>query len=175
MCVCCSGQLEDSLKAALQRLSTQRRYEFWSQYVRELVCVACENEEGGVRSLPEIQMLISAWRTLLILSTNHVGALHSGIHYIQIHENAVYLHCSQDQSSEWVHYTCRCLTKYICTHARSAHNLLSQISVKQKGFNNSTVMYTNTTLYWSLCVTQAIFLYSVYMALFVFTVWCNAP
>lgn len=79
VCVfCCSGQLEDSLKSALQRLSSQRRYEFWSQYVRELVCVVCENEEGGVRSLPETQMLISAWRTLLILSTGHVGSLHSG-------------------------------------------------------------------------------------------------
>lgn len=95
LCMCCSGQLEDSLKAALQRLSSQRRYEFWSQYVRRLVCVACENEEGGMRSLPETQMLISAWRTLLILSTSHVGATHSSVDYIQItrQENAVYL-CS---------------------------------------------------------------------------------
>uniref|UniRef100_W5L574 Nucleoporin NUP188 n=1 Tax=Astyanax mexicanus TaxID=7994 RepID=W5L574_ASTMX len=67
-----SGQLEGSLKAALQRLSTQRRYEFWSQYVRELVCAACDGEDGGVRSLLESQMLISAWRTLLILSTSHI-------------------------------------------------------------------------------------------------------
>ncbi|XP_072518159.1 nucleoporin NUP188 isoform X2 [Salminus brasiliensis] len=66
-----SGQLEASLKAALQRLSSQRRYEFWSQYVKELVCAACVGEDGGVRSLPESQMLISAWRTLLILSTSH--------------------------------------------------------------------------------------------------------
>ncbi|KAI4905004.1 hypothetical protein NFI96_016456 [Prochilodus magdalenae] len=65
-----SGQLEGSLKAVLQRLSSQRRYEFWSQYVRELVCAACE-EDAGVRSLLESQMLISAWRTLLILSTSH--------------------------------------------------------------------------------------------------------
>uniref|UniRef100_A0AAR2KVL0 Nucleoporin NUP188 n=1 Tax=Pygocentrus nattereri TaxID=42514 RepID=A0AAR2KVL0_PYGNA len=70
-CVCCSGQLEGSLKSALQRLSSQRRYEFWSQYVRELVCAACEGEDGGMRSLSESQMLISAWRTLLILSTSH--------------------------------------------------------------------------------------------------------
>uniref|UniRef100_A0A3B4D104 Nucleoporin NUP188 n=1 Tax=Pygocentrus nattereri TaxID=42514 RepID=A0A3B4D104_PYGNA len=66
-----SGQLEGSLKSALQRLSSQRRYEFWSQYVRELVCAACEGEDGGMRSLSESQMLISAWRTLLILSTSH--------------------------------------------------------------------------------------------------------
>lgn len=84
--MCRSGQLEASLKAALQRLSSQRRYEFWSQYVRELVCVACENEEGGVRSLSETQMLISAWRTLLILSTSHVSALRSKrVQYIYIH------------------------------------------------------------------------------------------
>ncbi|KAL6470727.1 hypothetical protein MHYP_G00218460 [Metynnis hypsauchen] len=66
-----SGQLEGSLKSALQRLSSQHRYEFWSQYVRELVCAACEGEDGGMRSLSESQMLISAWRTLLILSTSH--------------------------------------------------------------------------------------------------------
>ncbi|XP_066502146.1 nucleoporin NUP188 isoform X2 [Hoplias malabaricus] len=66
-----SGKLEGSLKAALQRLSSQRRYEFWSQYVRELVCAACDGEDGAVRSLPESQILISAWRTLLILSTSH--------------------------------------------------------------------------------------------------------
>ncbi|XP_062868175.1 nucleoporin NUP188 [Trichomycterus rosablanca] len=71
-----SGKLEDSLKAALQRLGSQRRYEFWSQYVKELVCMACEDEESGMRSLPETQMLISAWRTLLILSTSHSAVLH---------------------------------------------------------------------------------------------------
>ncbi|XP_026885798.1 nucleoporin NUP188 homolog isoform X1 [Electrophorus electricus] len=71
-----SSKLEDSLKAALKRLSSQRRYEFWSQYVKELVCAACEGEEEGVRSLPESQMLISAWRTLLILSTSHSDVMH---------------------------------------------------------------------------------------------------
>uniref|UniRef100_A0AAY5E889 Nucleoporin NUP188 n=1 Tax=Electrophorus electricus TaxID=8005 RepID=A0AAY5E889_ELEEL len=70
------SKLEDSLKAALKRLSSQRRYEFWSQYVKELVCAACEGEEEGVRSLPESQMLISAWRTLLILSTSHSDVMH---------------------------------------------------------------------------------------------------
>lgn len=73
--VCCSDKLDDSLKAVLQRLGSQRRYEFWSQYVKELVCLACEDEESGMRSLPETQMLISAWRTLLILSTSHVSTV----------------------------------------------------------------------------------------------------
>lgn len=85
----CSSQLEDSLKSALQRLSSQRRYEFWSQYVRELVCVACEDEEAGVRSLPEIQMLISAWRALLILSASHVGSLQC---YRHAHMSVRYMH-----------------------------------------------------------------------------------
>ncbi|KAF4077015.1 hypothetical protein AMELA_G00203210 [Ameiurus melas] len=70
------AQLEDSLKAALQHLSSQRRYEFWSQYVKELVCVTCDDVEGGGRSLPETQMLISAWRTLLILSASHSDVMH---------------------------------------------------------------------------------------------------
>ncbi|XP_036444229.1 nucleoporin NUP188 homolog isoform X2 [Colossoma macropomum] len=84
-----SGQLEGSLKAALQRLSSQRRYEFWSQYVRELVCAACEGEDGGMRSLSESQMLISAWRTLLILSTSHSDVM-------QLKEDAVRLKLFMD-------------------------------------------------------------------------------
>lgn len=68
-----SGVLDPSLKAALESFSSKRRYEFWSDYVRDLVCVACDGEEEGLRSLSESQMLISAWRTLLILSTSHVS------------------------------------------------------------------------------------------------------
>lgn len=67
-----SGVLDPSLKAALESFSSKRRYEFWSDYVRDLVCLACDGEEEGLRSLSESQMLISAWRTLLILSTSHV-------------------------------------------------------------------------------------------------------
>ena len=68
-----SGSLEPSLKDALQRFSSGRRYEYWSQYVKALVAHISETEEEGVRSFPETQMLISAWRMLLILSTSHVG------------------------------------------------------------------------------------------------------
>ncbi|XP_056301937.1 nucleoporin NUP188 isoform X2 [Danio aesculapii] len=71
-----SGVLDPSLKAALESFSSKRRYEFWSDYVRDLVCVACDGEEEGLRSLSESQMLISAWRTLLILSTSHSEVMH---------------------------------------------------------------------------------------------------
>lgn len=77
-----SGVLDPSLKAALESFSSKRRYEFWSDYVRDLVCVACDGEEEGLRSLSESQMLISAWRTLLILSTSHVSS-HSTSHASQ--------------------------------------------------------------------------------------------
>ncbi|KAF3849399.1 hypothetical protein F7725_015896 [Dissostichus mawsoni] len=66
-----SGSLEQSLKDGLQKFSNARRYEYWSQYVKSLVCHVAETEEEGVGSLTETQMLISAWRMLLILSTSH--------------------------------------------------------------------------------------------------------
>ncbi|KAM4635274.1 nucleoporin NUP188 [Polymixia lowei] len=66
-----SGSLEQSLKDALQKFSSGRRYEYWSQYVKSLVCHISETEEEGIRSFSETQMLISAWRMLLILSTTH--------------------------------------------------------------------------------------------------------
>lgn len=60
------------MKEALQRFSSARRYEYWSQYVKSLVCHVVELEEEGICYFAETQMLISAWRTLLILSTTHV-------------------------------------------------------------------------------------------------------
>ncbi|XP_068429689.1 nucleoporin NUP188 [Clinocottus analis] len=66
-----SGSLEQSLKDGLQKFSNARRYEYWSQYVKSLVCHVAEMEEEGISSFPETQMLISAWRMLLILSTAH--------------------------------------------------------------------------------------------------------
>lgn len=68
----CSGALEQPLKEGLQKFSTARRYEYWSQYVKSLVCHVVELEEEGICYFTETQMLISAWRTLLILSTTHV-------------------------------------------------------------------------------------------------------
>uniref|UniRef100_A0A8C8GPZ1 Nucleoporin NUP188 n=1 Tax=Oncorhynchus tshawytscha TaxID=74940 RepID=A0A8C8GPZ1_ONCTS len=74
-----SGSLERSLKDALQKFSSGRRYEYWSQYVKSLVVhVAETEEEEGVHSFSETQMVISAWRMLLILSTSHV--CHTPLH-----------------------------------------------------------------------------------------------
>ncbi|CAK6976075.1 nucleoporin NUP188 [Scomber scombrus] len=66
-----SGSLEQSLKDSLQKFSNARRYEYWSQYVKSLVCHVAEMEEEGICYFSETQMLISAWRMLLILSTSH--------------------------------------------------------------------------------------------------------
>ncbi|MED6241615.1 hypothetical protein ATANTOWER_021771 [Ataeniobius toweri] len=66
-----SGSLEQSLKDGLQKFSNARRYDYWSQYVKLLVCHVAETEEEGICCFPETQMLISAWRMLLILSTTH--------------------------------------------------------------------------------------------------------
>uniref|UniRef100_A0A673WR89 Nucleoporin NUP188 n=1 Tax=Salmo trutta TaxID=8032 RepID=A0A673WR89_SALTR len=77
-----SGSLERSLKDALQKFSSGRRYEYWSQYVKSLVVHVAETEEDeGVHSFSETQMVISAWRMLLILSTSHVchTPLHSSL------------------------------------------------------------------------------------------------
>uniref|UniRef100_A0A8D3CMI6 Nucleoporin NUP188 n=1 Tax=Scophthalmus maximus TaxID=52904 RepID=A0A8D3CMI6_SCOMX len=69
------GSLEQSLKDGLQKFSNARRFEYWSQYVKSLVCHVAEMEEEGICYFPETQMLISAWRMLLILSTSHVFPL----------------------------------------------------------------------------------------------------
>uniref|UniRef100_A0A3B3BVE8 Nucleoporin NUP188 n=1 Tax=Oryzias melastigma TaxID=30732 RepID=A0A3B3BVE8_ORYME len=70
-----SGSLEKSLKDALQKFSSARRYEYWSQYVKSLVCRVAESEEESICYLSETQMLISAWRMLLILSTSHADVM----------------------------------------------------------------------------------------------------
>ncbi|XP_068191386.1 nucleoporin NUP188 [Antennarius striatus] len=66
-----SGSLETSLREGLRRLAGARRYEFWSQYVRAAVEGVAKREEEGFCCFQETQMLISAWRMLLILSTSH--------------------------------------------------------------------------------------------------------
>ncbi|KAG7499100.1 nucleoporin NUP188-like [Solea senegalensis] len=66
-----SGSLGQSLKDGLKKFSNARRYEYWSQYVKSLVCHGAEMEEEGICYFQETQMLISAWRMLLILSTSH--------------------------------------------------------------------------------------------------------
>ncbi|KAM9306180.1 nucleoporin NUP188 isoform 2-T2 [Pholidichthys leucotaenia] len=71
-----SGSLEQTLKDGLQKFSNARRYDYWSQYVKSLVCHMAEKEDEGICYFPETQMLISAWRMLLILSTSHSDVMH---------------------------------------------------------------------------------------------------
>ncbi|XP_041706361.1 nucleoporin NUP188-like [Coregonus clupeaformis] len=66
-----SGSLEKSLKDALQKFSSGRHYEYWSQYLKSLVVHVAETEEEGMCSFSETLMVISAWCMLLILSTSH--------------------------------------------------------------------------------------------------------
>uniref|UniRef100_A0A3B3ZM43 Nucleoporin NUP188 n=1 Tax=Periophthalmus magnuspinnatus TaxID=409849 RepID=A0A3B3ZM43_9GOBI len=71
-----SGSLEKTLKDSLQKFSNSRRYEYWSHYVKSLVCHVAEMEEEGVCYFAETQMLIAAWRMLLILATTHSEVMH---------------------------------------------------------------------------------------------------
>ncbi|KAM8871349.1 nucleoporin NUP188 isoform 2-T2 [Synchiropus picturatus] len=71
-----SGSLEQALRDGLQKFSNARRYEYWSQYVKSVVCHVAEMQEDGVCYFAEAQMLISAWRMLLILSTSHAEVMH---------------------------------------------------------------------------------------------------
>ncbi|XP_056146762.1 nucleoporin NUP188 [Lampris incognitus] len=66
-----SGSLEQSLKDVLQKFSSARRYEYWSQYVKSLVCHVAEAEEEVICPFSETQMLMSSWYLVLILSTSH--------------------------------------------------------------------------------------------------------
>ncbi|XP_029024008.1 nucleoporin NUP188 [Betta splendens] len=70
-----NGSLEQSLKDGLKKFSSAQRYEYWSQYVKSLVCHVTEVEEEGICYFAETQMLISAWRMLLILSTSHSNVM----------------------------------------------------------------------------------------------------
>uniref|UniRef100_A0A8C9VE13 Nucleoporin NUP188 n=1 Tax=Scleropages formosus TaxID=113540 RepID=A0A8C9VE13_SCLFO len=70
-----STSLEQSLKETMKKFSSGKRYEYWSNYVKSLVCHMAKTEEEGMRCFPECQMLISAWRMLLILSTSHADVM----------------------------------------------------------------------------------------------------
>ncbi|XP_069465303.1 nucleoporin NUP188 isoform X2 [Ambystoma mexicanum] len=70
------GSLDPSLTDILQRFSAEKRYAYWSGYVKSLVCHVAEMEGGGCASLQEYQMLISSWRMLLIVATSHADVMH---------------------------------------------------------------------------------------------------
>ncbi|XP_077441677.1 nucleoporin NUP188 isoform X2 [Vanacampus margaritifer] len=72
-----SGSLERPLKDGLQKFANARRYEYWSQYVKSLVCHVAAMEDEGVCYFPDLShMLILAWRMLLILATSHSDVMH---------------------------------------------------------------------------------------------------
>ncbi|KAH1187888.1 hypothetical protein KIL84_004020 [Mauremys mutica] len=66
------GSLDQSLKDTLKKFSTEKRFAYWSGYVKSLALHMAETEGSSCTSLTEYQMLISAWRMLLIISTSHV-------------------------------------------------------------------------------------------------------
>ncbi|KAG8447953.1 hypothetical protein GDO86_015165 [Hymenochirus boettgeri] len=69
------GSLDASLKKILKKFSEEERFTYWSSYVHDLVCQVAENEES-CGSLPEYQMLLTAWRTFLIVATHNADVMH---------------------------------------------------------------------------------------------------
>ncbi|KAM4696540.1 nucleoporin NUP188 [Rhinophrynus dorsalis] len=69
------GSLDSSLKNILKKFSEEDRFSYWSRYVHSLVCRVAETE-GSCSSLTEYQMLLSAWRVLLIIATHHADVMH---------------------------------------------------------------------------------------------------
>uniref|UniRef100_A0A8C9F0G2 Nucleoporin NUP188 n=1 Tax=Pavo cristatus TaxID=9049 RepID=A0A8C9F0G2_PAVCR len=70
------GSLDQSLKDTLKNFSTKKRFAYWSEYVKSLACYVAETEGSSCASMTEYQMLISAWRMLLIISTSHADIMH---------------------------------------------------------------------------------------------------
>uniref|UniRef100_A0A670KE07 Nucleoporin NUP188 n=1 Tax=Podarcis muralis TaxID=64176 RepID=A0A670KE07_PODMU len=66
------GSLDQSLKDTLKKFSTEKRFAYWSGYVQSLAFHMAETEDSGCTSMSEYQMLISAWRMMLIVSSSHV-------------------------------------------------------------------------------------------------------
>ncbi|KAM9326170.1 nucleoporin NUP188 [Gastrophryne carolinensis] len=69
------GSLDSGLKGILEKFSKEDRFTYWSNYVHSLVCRVAETE-GSCSSLTEYQMLLSAWRVLLIISTHYADVMH---------------------------------------------------------------------------------------------------
>uniref|UniRef100_A0A8D2MFY4 Nucleoporin NUP188 n=1 Tax=Zonotrichia albicollis TaxID=44394 RepID=A0A8D2MFY4_ZONAL len=71
-----SLSLIPSLKDTLKNFSSKKRFAYWSEYVRALAQHVAETEGSSCASATEYQMLISAWRMLLIISTSHADIMH---------------------------------------------------------------------------------------------------
>ncbi|KAH1187889.1 hypothetical protein KIL84_004021 [Mauremys mutica] len=76
LCSDAGGSLDQSLKDTLKKFSTEKRFAYWSGYVKSLALHMAETEGSSCTSLTEYQMLISAWRMLLIISTSHADIMH---------------------------------------------------------------------------------------------------
>uniref|UniRef100_A0A8C0LKZ2 Nucleoporin NUP188 n=1 Tax=Canis lupus dingo TaxID=286419 RepID=A0A8C0LKZ2_CANLU len=74
------GSLDQSLKDTLKKFSSEKRFAYWSGYVKSLAVHTADTEGSSCTSLVEYQMLVSAWRMLLIIATSHVRASWSGFH-----------------------------------------------------------------------------------------------
>uniref|UniRef100_A0A2K5RJQ8 Nucleoporin NUP188 n=1 Tax=Cebus imitator TaxID=2715852 RepID=A0A2K5RJQ8_CEBIM len=70
------GSLDQSLKDTLKRFSGEKRFAYWSGYVKSLAVHVAETEGSSCTSLLEYQMLVSAWRMLLIIATTHADIMH---------------------------------------------------------------------------------------------------
>ncbi|XP_029468450.1 nucleoporin NUP188 homolog isoform X2 [Rhinatrema bivittatum] len=68
------GLLDPSLKDTLKRFASEKRYAYWCRYIKSLVCHTAEGV--GCSFLAECEMLISAWRMLLIVATSHADVMH---------------------------------------------------------------------------------------------------
>ncbi|KAK1334070.1 hypothetical protein QTO34_005070 [Cnephaeus nilssonii] len=70
------GSLDQSLKDTLRKFSSEKRFAYWSGYVKSLAVHTADTEGSSCTSLVEYQMLVSAWRMLLIIATSHAEILH---------------------------------------------------------------------------------------------------
>ncbi|XP_021047631.1 nucleoporin NUP188 homolog [Mus pahari] len=70
------GSLDQSLKDTLKRFSSERRFAYWSGYVKSLAVYMADTEGSSCTSLLEYQMLFSAWRLLLIIAASHADVMH---------------------------------------------------------------------------------------------------
>ncbi|XP_072841248.2 nucleoporin NUP188 [Pogona vitticeps] len=70
------GSLDQSLKEMLRKFSAEKRFTYWSSYVKSLAFHVAETEGVSGASITEYQMMISAWRMMLIVSASHADIMH---------------------------------------------------------------------------------------------------
>uniref|UniRef100_A0A8D1GRR3 Nucleoporin NUP188 n=1 Tax=Sus scrofa TaxID=9823 RepID=A0A8D1GRR3_PIG len=70
------GSLDQSLKDTLKKFSSEKRFAYWSGYVKSLAVHTADTEGSSCTSLLEYQMLVSAWRMFLIIAASHAEIMH---------------------------------------------------------------------------------------------------